>query len=308
MSQPAQATAAGVAAATLAEAIARLARTASIEINVHDAAQMQAARAFLAPGTRIYVSFLPKQDWDDTLAAARAVRAAGFEPVPHVPVRRVSDAATLERNLGRLVEESQVRELLLISGDYREAQGPYSTVLQVMQSGLLARHGICKLSVAGHPEGHPAVALEVIRQAERDKAALGAEQGLDLALLTQVVFEHAPLRQWAAGLRASGVRARLVAGLAGPASITTLFKFAVRCGAGPSIRALGVRPGSLLKLLGDRGPEEVVRGLAAAQASGAADLDAIHLFCFGGFLRSAEWLHRVANGQFQLDDKASFRV
>lgn len=308
MSQPAQFAAAGVAAATLAEGIARLARTASIEINVHDAAHLPAARAWLAPGTRIYVSFLPKQGWEDTLAAARAVRAAGFEPVPHVPVRRVSDAATLDRNLGRLVGESQVRELLLISGDYPQAQGPYSTVLQVMQSGLLAKHGIRRLSVAGHPEGHPAVALDVIRQAELDKAALGAEQGLDLALLTQVVFEHGPLLQWAAGLRAHGVRARLVAGLAGPASITTLFKFAVRCGAGPSIRALGVRPGSLMKLLGDRGPEEVVCGLAAARASGAADLDGIHLFCFGGFLRSAEWLHRVANGQFQLDDKASFRV
>ncbi|MFO1265437.1 MAG: hypothetical protein U1F67_00700 [Rubrivivax sp.] len=308
MSQPAQATAANVADATLAAAIARLARTASIEINVHDAGHVPAARAFLAPGTRIYVSFLPKQGWEDTLAAARAVRAAGFEPVPHVPARRVSDAATLDRNLGRLVEAAQVRELLLISGDYPQAQGPYSEVLQVMRSGVLAKHGIRRLSVAGHPEGHPAVALEVIRQAELDKAALGAGQGLDVSLLTQVVFEHAPFLQWAAGLRARGVCARIVAGLAGPASIATLFRFAVRCGAGPSIRALGVRPGSLVKLLGDRGPEDVVRGLAEAGARGATDCDGIHLFCFGGFLRSAEWLHRVANGRFQLDDKASFRV
>lgn len=308
MSQPAQLAGPRVAAAVIGQSIARLARTASIEINVHDAVHLAAARALLAPGTRIYVSFLPKQSWDDTLAASRAVRAAGFEPVPHVPARRVSDAATLDRSLGRLVAESGVRELLLISGDYPEAQGPYSEVLQVMRSGVLARHGIRKLSVAGHPEGHPAVALEVIRKAELDKAALGAEQGLDLSLVTQVVFEHAPFLAWAEGLRAQGVRARIVAGLAGPASITTLFRFAVRCGAGPSIRALGVRPGSLVKLLGDRGPEDVVRGLAEAGASAGPDFSGIHLFCFGGFLRAAEWLHKVADGRFQLDDKASFRV
>jgi methylenetetrahydrofolate reductase (NADPH) len=254
------------------------------------------------------VSFLPRQNWQDTQAAARAVRAAGFEPVPHIPVRRVSDAATLERNLAQLVADSQVRELLLISGDYPQARGPFSTVLQVMQSGALARHGIGKLSVAGHPEGHPAVVAEVIRRAELDKAALGAEQGLDLALVTQVVFEHAPFLAWAAALRANGVRARLVAGLAGPASVATLFKFAVRCGAGPSIRALGVRPGSLARLLGDRGPEDVVRGLATAQAAGIAGCSGIHLFCFGGFLRSAEWLHKVASGSFHLDERNSFRV
>lgn len=308
MSQPAEVAGARVAAAPLEQVIAQLAQRASIEINVHDAQHLATSRAFLAPGTRVFVSFLPKQTWADTRAAARAVRAAGFEPVPHVPVRRVSDAATLDRNLGQMVAESQVREVLLISGDYPQALGPYSSVLQVLESGLLAKHGLTRISVAGHPEGHPQVALEVIRRAERDKAALGAVLGLDVALLTQVVFEHAPLLQWASELRSAGVRSRMVAGLAGPASIATLFRFAVRCGAGASIRALGVRPGSLVRLLGERGPEDVVRGLAEARVAGTADFSGIHLFCFGGFLRASEWLHRVAGGRFKLDARAAFDV
>ena len=308
MSQPAGSAAVPAASAALEQGIGLLARGGSIEINVQDAGNVAAARAFLPPGSRIYVSFLSRQSWPETQAAARAVRAAGFEPVPHVPVRRMSDPGMLERNLEALVAGAQVRELLLISGDYAQAQGPYSSVLQVMQSGLLAKHGIRRLSVAGHPEGHPAVPLEVIRRAERDKAALAAEQGIELTLLTQVVFEHEPFLQWATALRAQGVRARIVAGLAGPVSVATLLRFAVRCGAGPSIRALGVRPGMLAKLLGDRGPEDVVCGLAAAQARGAAPFEGIHLFCFGGFLRAAEWLHKVAGGRFRLDGTGSFRV
>jgi methylenetetrahydrofolate reductase (NADPH) len=308
MSQPAPVASAGVATVALEQRIAQLARDASIEINVPDARELEAARAFLAPGTRIYVSFLPKQTWEDTRVATRAVRAAGFEPVPHIPVRRIIDAAAFDRDLGRMVAESRLRELLLISGDYSEAQGPYSSVLQVMESGVLLEHGLTKVSLAGHPEGHPAVALDVIRRAERAKAALGAAQGLDVALVTQVVFEHAPLRQWAGELRADRVRSRIVAGLAGPASIATLFKFAVRCGAGASMRALGVRPGSLVRLLGDRGPEDVVRGLAEARANGPAAVNGIHLFCFGGFLRASEWLRKVADGRFTLDARASFSV
>ncbi|MCC7461496.1 MAG: hypothetical protein IT480_03435 [Gammaproteobacteria bacterium] len=297
-----------VVRATLEQHIALLARGASIEMSAHDARHLDAARGLLAPGTRIHVSFLRRQSWSDTQQAVLAVRRAGFEPVPHVPVRRVSSAASLDQNLGQLVGDAQVRELLLISGDYPQALGPYATVLQVMQSGLLAKHGIRKLSVAGHPEGHPAVALQVIRTAELDKAALGAAQALDLTLLTQLVFEHQPLLQWAAGLRASGVRARMVAGLAGPASIATLLRFAVRCGVGPSIRVLGTRPGSVARLLGDRGPEAAVRGLAEARAADRTDIAGIHLFCFSGFLRAAAWLHQVGSGRFQLDDQASFRL
>jgi methylenetetrahydrofolate reductase (NADPH) len=109
-------------------------------------------------------------------------------------------------------------------------------------------------------------------------------------------------------LRSQGVRARIVGGLAGPAGLATLFRFAMRCGAGPSVRALGARPTSLMKLIGDRGPEDVVRGLAEARSSGESDFTGIHMFCFGGFLRTCEWLNNVANGRFKLNDKAGFTV
>lgn len=306
MNQLAQTAAAHAPAASVAQTIAQLARDASIEINVQDVKHLEASRAFLAPGTQVFVSFLPKQSWQDTQGACRAVRAAGFEPVPHIPVRLVADEATLDRNLGAMVGDARVQEVLLIAGDYSQSTGPYSTVSDVLRSGLLSRHGLRKVSVAGHPEGHPTVALEEIRRAEREKAALGADAGLDVALVTQVVFEHAPFLQWAAELRANGVRSHIVAGLAGPASITTLFKFAVRCGAGASVRALGARPTSMMKLIGDRGPEDVVRGLAEARATGQSDFTGIHLFCFGGYLRACEWLHKVAAGRFTLNDSGSF--
>jgi methylenetetrahydrofolate reductase (NADPH) len=306
MNRRAQTATAHVSAASLAQSIAQLAQAASIEINVHDVKHLEASRTWLAPGTRVFVSFLPKQSWQDTQDACRAVRAAGFEPVPHIPVRRVADEATLDRNLGELVGDSHVQEVLLIAGDYAQSMGPYATVSDVLRGGLLGKHGLRKVSVAGHPEGHPQVALEEIRRAEREKAALGAAAGLDVALVTQVVFEHAPFLHWAAELRSNGVRARIIAGLAGPASLTTLFKFAMRCGAGASVRALGARPTSMMKLIGDRGPEDIVRGLAEARAR--SDFSGIHLFCFGGFLRACEWRHKVAGGRFTLDDKGSFSV
>ncbi|HEY0685426.1 MAG TPA: methylenetetrahydrofolate reductase [Steroidobacter sp.] len=289
-------------------AIAQLARECSIEMNVQDVRDLDASRKFLPPGKKVYVSHLPKQTWRQTLEACREVAEAGFESVPHVPVRLLENERTLDEFLAKAVNESGVREVLLIAGDYPHPAGPYSTVADVLRTGTLGANGLRRISLAGHPEGHPRVAVAEIRRAEREKAQLAQEAGLETTFLTQFFFEAQPFLDWARELRADGVRARLVAGLAGPASIATLFRYAIRCGVGPSIRALGARPSSLVKLIGDHGPEHVMLDLADARANQEGLFDGVHLFCFGGFLRTCEWLKRVSEGNFKLDDQRGFVV
>ena len=286
----------------LIASIVELAREASIELNMQDVAHLPASRALLPPGQRIYISFLPKQSWQQTVAASVAVRSAGFEPVPHLPVRLIPDQATLEKTLSELVAQAQVPEILLIAGDYDSVVGPYENVSDVLRTGALERAGMRRVSLAGHPEGHPKVALDVIRRAERQKLELAANAGLIPRVLTQFFFEPEPFLAWIEDLRRDGIQVETVAGLAGPSRLATLFKFALRCGAGPSIRALGARPSSFAKLLGDHGPESLVRTLAVARLRGESDFSGIHLFCFGGFLRSCEWLHAIAGGRLRLTD------
>lgn len=286
--------------------IAGLARECSIEMNVQDADQLRRARALLPPGKKVYVSHLPKQTWQQTLDACHDVREVGFEPVPHVPVRLLDSQRTLEEFLHQAASRAEVAEILLISGDYPQASGPYSTVAEVLRTGKLSELGLRRISMAGHPEGHPQVPLVEIRRAEREKAELAQAAGLQATLLTQFFFEAPPFLEWAAGLRADGVSARLVAGLSGPASAATLFRYAVRCGIGPSIRALGARPTSMVKLIGEHGPEKLMRTLAGVSRPDV--YDGLHFFTFGGFLRTCEWLQRVGAGEFTLDRHGGFSV
>jgi methylenetetrahydrofolate reductase (NADPH) len=288
--------------------LAGLARTASLEVNVHDAGLLVASRAFLSPGQSVYVSHLPQQSWQATVAACQQVRAAGFNPVPHLPVRQLPDARTLASVLADFTGTAGVSELLLISGDYPAAVGPYTQVAQVMRTGLLQAMGIRRLSVAGHPEGHPTVASGEIWRAQLEKADLAAHAGLELTLLTQFCFEAEPVLAWTAALRAAGVHCRLVGGLAGPTKLSSLIKYALRCGAGASVRALSARPATFASLLADHGPEGVLRRLAQAQLNGSSDLAGIHLFCFGGYLRTCQWLQAIAQGRFELDDNDGFKV
>ena len=292
----------------VAAGIAQLACEASIEINVHDVGHLEESRRLLPAGKAVYVSHLPKQDWRETEETCRAVRAAGFRPVPHVPVRLLPDAATMHRVLGGFVNSAQVDEVLLISGDYPQAAGPYSEVLQLVSSGALQQHGLKRLSVAGHPEGHPKVQLAAIRHAELDKVRMAQEAGLELTLVTQFFFEQTPFLAWAHELRSAGVRARIVGGLAGPTKLSSLIKFALRCGAGASMRVLTARPAAFTKLLGDHGPESVLRGLAQARCDNTSDFSGVHLFCFGGFVKTCQWLQAIAEGRFLLDDGEGFKV
>jgi methylenetetrahydrofolate reductase (NADPH) len=289
-------------------AIAALAQRASVEMTWHDSVHLDACSALLSPGTLMYVSHIPGQTWRETLTTCEAVRAAGLEPVPHVPVRELTGEAALDSVLRELVARAGVRRVLLIAGDRADSLGPFSEALDVMRSDSLATFGIRQVTVAGHPEGHPRISSSELRRAERDKVACAANNGIALEFLTQFFFEPAPFLGWVKQLRASGVRARVVAGLAGPARLATLFKYALRCGVGPSIRALGARPGSFTALVGERGPESVVRAIARAANEGDIEPVGIHLYSFGGLERSCAWVDAVARGRFTLADAGEFAV
>jgi methylenetetrahydrofolate reductase (NADPH) len=275
--------------------IAQLARDASIEINIQDLSLLNASRSLLPAGKRMYISHLPKQRWDETLEACATVASAGFDPIPHIPVRLIESATQLDRVLERAVK-SRVHEILLVAGDYPNAAGPYLQVADVLRAGKLQQHGMRRVSLAGHPEGHPIVARGEIRRAQLEKAALAAS--LETTFVTQFFFEAPPFLSWAADLRANGIRrARLIAGLAGPASISSLIKFAKRCGVGDSMRALIARPGAFGKLFTEHGPEAVMQDLAVAYQRDVSIFDGLHLFCFGGYLHTCEWLKRIAAGE-----------
>ncbi|MCC6632474.1 MAG: hypothetical protein IT482_10455 [Gammaproteobacteria bacterium] len=59
----------------------------------------------------------------------------------------------------------------------------------------------------------------------------------------------------------------------------------------------------MASLLKDSGPEEVVTQLSASNAAGGTSFESVHLFAFGGFLKTTKWVSAVQNGRFKLNDK-----
>jgi len=285
------------------EFAARLA-SASVEISSHGR-QLPELRDHFAPGIDVTITFLPGDNYRHNVETATALRHAGFNPVPHIAAREMVSQPMLDDFLARLNGEAAVTRILLIAGDVAAAKGPFKSALDVGTSGLIEAHGIKRLSVAGHPEGHPFLdqdhALKVLA-AWRD---WGRRTNVEVDVVTQFCFESLPILQWIAALNNAGIDLPVIVGLAGPATPATLTKFALRCGVGNSIRALRSQIGRFGRLLIDTGPDDVVRGLRFAPAVATAPIAGFHLFPFGGLRKAGEWLRNYDRDPLRQTERAA---
>lgn len=274
----------------------------SIEATRPSAADI-AALAVLEPGTRVYLSAIPNRPADESVATAVQVRAAGLEPVPHVAVRNFASEGALDDFLAQLNGEAGVDSVLVIAGDRSEC-GPFRRALDAIDSGVLRRRGIRTIGIAGYPEGHPRIGEEELNRALREKIAAAEATGLAVEIVTQFCFDARTVLDFIARLRAFGFDHRLRIGLVGPTSLTSLMRYASRCGVRASAQGLARRAGLMRQMFAMATPDDLVRALADAAPKGVVP----HFFSFGGIPATGRWARAVADGHVTLDAGDGFRV
>lgn len=276
---------------------------ASLELSSRDPAEIDACVGLLDPGTPIYISFPPGQTYHGTVALAARLARAGFRPVPHFAARRIAGREALDDYLARAAAEAGVDSALVIAGDSDRPAGAFDSSLALLETGLFQRHGIVRIGVAGYPEGHARIAPSDLETALAEKKSLARRAGIELGVVTQFCFDADSILSWAATTKGHGLPVRV--GLAGPASLPRLLRFAAMCGIGNSVRALKARPRALTRLMVEAGPEVALRELARRAEP---PLAGVHFFCFGGLVRTARWLRAIRDGRFELTEDGGFQV
>ena len=292
--------------AETAQHVAAFLRNFSIEATRPTADDLDELKS-AAPGIgRIYLSAVPTRPQSDLIAFSTAVHAAGFEPIPHLAVRSIESNDTLDELLARLVNESGVRRLLVIAGDSDRPKGPFPSAIEVIESGLLQRHGIMEIGIAGYPDGHPRISGDVLQRALAAKIEAARQTGLDIHIVTQFGFSAEQIVNWILQLRDLGVEYQVRIGMAGPTNLATLLRYAKRCGVVASAQGL-TRQGGLLKhLVGTSAPDGIIRQLA--ETGGRLGNVAAHFFSFGGVGKTARWAAAAAAGRIALDRTDGFGV
>jgi methylenetetrahydrofolate reductase (NADPH) len=293
--------------AEVAADIASFMRGASLEATRPDVADIAALQAALAPGTPVYLSAIPARPQEELVDQAAYVRAAGLEPVPHLAVRNFASADALKHLLDRLTVKAGVRKLLVIAGDRAEPAGPFRGALEAIDSGLIARSGITEIGISGYPDGHARIADLELDRLIAAKLEAAAQIGLRVAIVTQFCLDAAPITAWVKRLRAQGIDHPVRIGLAGPTSLTTLMRYAKRCGVRASTQGLARNAGLMKHLLGASAPDGVIRALIEANRDGELGDIAPHLFSFGGIGATGRWAASVAAGRIRLD-RSGFAV
>ena len=268
--------------------IAELVGACSIELSPNDAFAGERLRDLFPPGTAVFVNHPPSVTHDDVAAACERLRRAGFVVVPHVLARRFAGFTEASDFLRRLVAEAGVTQMLLLGGDTTRPAGPFDSALALLCTGLVERHGIAAVAFAGYPEGHPQIDSRALHAALLAKLEVARRRGLATSLVTQFGFEAPPIQRWIAARRAEGITCPIRIGLAGPATVATLAKYAVRCGIGASLRSLAHGHAAIARILTEANPDALIDALVAGEDP-VVPIDGLHIFTFGGARRTAAW-------------------
>ena len=266
----------------------------SIEVMPRTAAKVDDFKAILPEGTRVYIAHIEGTPIDDMVQTAQRLARDGFEVMPHFPARIIKDAATLRDWIARYQGEAGITSALLLAGGLDAPQGEFADSMQLLQSGAFGDAGFTRLHVAGHPEGNkdidPDGSMTNVEAALRWKQTFSESSDAEMALATQFCFEAEPVIVWADSLRAAGITLPIHIGVAGPAKLQTMIKFAIACGVGPSLRVLQRRARDVTKLLLPFEPTEFLTTLAMHKAANPDfNIENVHIFPLGGIKAATTW-------------------
>jgi methylenetetrahydrofolate reductase (NADPH) len=264
----------------------------SLEMTAKELDGLREAAPLIRPGTQVAVTFLPGEEMAQRVEAAKLVRELGFEPIVHLSARRLTSVEELDSYLAAITREAGVKRVFLIAGDPPEPEGPFADSLQVIESGLLEKHGITIAGVGGHPEGHPNnTPAELWEWMERKLAALRA-RGITPLVVTQFAFDDDAIVAWVKEMRERGIDVPVRLGVPGPAGIKRLLGFAKRCGVGASANVMKKYGISLTNLIGSAGPDKLVDSLDRKLNQDEHGRVRLHFYPFGALKASAEWINQ----------------
>lgn len=265
---------------------------ASVEVMPRTAAKIPAFRPLLPAGTQVFVAHIDGTPAAEMQATVARLAAEGFAPVPHIPARIVPDRETLAAWVAAY-RAAGARHALVLGGGVTSQAGPFHESMQLLDTGLF--DGFDGIFVAGHPEGSrdidPAGGEAGTTAALIAKQDWSRRTGVPVTIVTQFLFEPDAAITWTERLAAAGIDLPVRIGVAGPAKLQTMIKYAISCGVGPSLRVLQRRARDLTRLLLPVTPEDMLMALARHKAAHPAwQVEGTHLFPLGGITAATDWL------------------
>ncbi|GMQ94677.1 MAG: methylenetetrahydrofolate reductase [Acidimicrobiia bacterium] len=237
---------------------------------------------FLPDGATVSVTASPAKGMDATLDLSEQLQDMGFDVVPHLSARLISDRAHLERILDRL-DTLGVTQVFVVGGD-GDAPGEFYDGLSLLMAMKHIGHDMT-VGVPSYPEGHP-----FIPDAALDRA-LSEKQPYAGSMTTQMCFSGETIAGWIPQQRANEIRLPVILGIPGVANGLRLLKISARIGVGDSIRFLRKNVSTAARFVkpGSSNPAELLESLGHRLDDPLMNIEGVHIYTFNSCDTTEAW-------------------
>jgi methylenetetrahydrofolate reductase (NADPH) len=215
----------------------------------------------------VYVTLLQGDQYKDVANRVKELVALGKNPVPHFPARSIKNKNELKEYVA-MCKDFGVKQVLVIGGS-EQPIGDFHCSLQLFETGLFEGF---KIGIAGHPDGSPDIS-----DSDLEKAMIDKEPYADY-IVTQWLMETSSIVDFI-----SKQTLPVHVGIAGPAKITSLLKFASIVGAKNSLSFLKSNASKAIDLIKPRKPDDMIEKIKSVSQN-------FHIYTFGGLTETNKWL------------------
>jgi len=231
----------------------------------------------------VYITHIPGSSLEDLIDTAKEVIIHGFNPVPHIPARSITDESLLNKTLKNL-KEIGVKDLLTIGGSVKNKVGEFDSTIDMFKTGVLNNIVFRSVRIAGHPEGNPDDKNS--KESLKNKLIWLKKNKYSTSIVTQFCLSPEITNTWINETKDliqefGRDDTKIIIGVAGPSKITTLIKYAKVCGVSSSANFL-IKQGLDITKLIKHSPTELIKKLDG--------FDSLHFFPFGGIKELDNWL------------------
>ncbi len=273
-----------------APAIVERVATAHLELIPTPKAALQFEH--LPAGSVVSVTASPAKDLQATLDMAAQLTDLGHTVIPHIAARMVTGPDHV-REIARWLDAHAVRDVFVIGGDAPEPFGPYHDAAAFIRALLDARPALERVGFGGYPDGHAAIAADVLAAAITDKQQLLVDAGLDGWVSTQMCFDTAVVAAWITRTRAAGLVLPIHLGIPGVIDTVKLLTMGTKLGIGASLRYLRKNRAVVSKLAAPGGYDPMDLLAPMAHDLDRLDIAALHVFTFNQVVNTVAWQQAV---------------
>jgi methylenetetrahydrofolate reductase (NADPH) len=244
--------------------------------------------SYLPDDATIAITTSPQLGIERTIERAEQVSERGYDVVPHVAARYVTDRDHLE-DIARRLTDVGVTDIFVPGGDREEPAGEFESAYDLLSALDAMEYSFDEVGITGYPEGHAFLDEKELSD------SMAKKEPYATYIVTQLCYDPEAVLEWIEEIRARGIDLPVEIGIPGVMKYQKLIGISQKVGVGESISFLKKTTGILgfvRQLITSRGkfkPDELVAGLAPYVNDEAYDIRGIHIYTFNQTADAESW-------------------